>query len=330
MAFHSAPSGLAFSISEAIAGVVNTITGTGHSLPSVCQQPQHGNTTDGRPITVADYADHSVPKLKVGGRVVDLFNGAHFDDLLRDTPDDIRPPSIILFHDSQDTSCQEKVKGMNYQHAAENKFPSRERLLIAEYDTYSAPKRAWYKFTPEMDLQARFNAKACPSLIFVPRKCNGWTEWCVQGKDPTDDNISIIGCKDFKEQCTGFVMYDAAKHGDDWVAWVKQRVEREGEPKISPFLQTYAEQNRWLREREGTTTNTFLRNAYLSHAFPAFTETGFKAMPTPKPVQEFLDKFLEKYKGHRKVEHWDAASTQVGAGVGVCWSDWVCLREGDG
>eukprot|EP00954_Amorphochlora_amoebiformis_P008964 697213-Amorphochlora_amoeboformis.AAC.1 len=28
----------------------------------------------------------SVPKIEVGGRVVDLFNGEHFDDVLMDTP----------------------------------------------------------------------------------------------------------------------------------------------------------------------------------------------------------------------------------------------------
>lgn len=44
---------------------------------------------------------------RIGGRVVDLLNGEHFDDILKDTPNELRPGGILLFFRSEDRACKE-------------------------------------------------------------------------------------------------------------------------------------------------------------------------------------------------------------------------------
>lgn len=197
---------------------------------------------------------------------------------------------------------------LRFDKIAETELPARERLFVARYDLYSAPRRAWYKFTPEMDLEKRFNVTGCPTVAFVPRHCNGFTEWCVQGKDPTNDQIEILGCENFKEQCTGVTFWN----GEGSLSkWINDKVKSEGEPKISPFLRTYAEQGEWLARRERTTCNTHFRNVYMSQAFPAFAERGFLAMETPKEMQDWFLDFHKRHEKSRRKEFWDAESTQL-------------------
>lgn len=62
-------------------------------------------------------ADHKgLPKFEVGGRVIDLFNGEHFDVIMRDTPDEMRPPSLIAFHGYK--SCPGEFNALHFQHVA--------------------------------------------------------------------------------------------------------------------------------------------------------------------------------------------------------------------
>eukprot|EP01084_Bolivina_argentea_P150249 262400_1 len=118
--------------------------------------------------------------LYVGSRVMDLMNGEHFDNVLQDTPDHMRPPAIVLFHDPMMTECKSKYDSMDYIDAVTYQLPSRAFLFATRYDIRAAPQRTWYKFTPERDLAKRFGITQCPSLVWVPSKCSGWTDWCVR------------------------------------------------------------------------------------------------------------------------------------------------------
>lgn len=258
-------------------------------------------------VTVVDFSDHTLPKFRVGSRVADAPHGQYVDDILRDTPDDLRPPSLIAFHAAERPECASAYAALDFEGRSERELPARERLFIAQYDVDYAHRRAWYVFTPEMDLEARYNVSACPAIVFVPRKCDGFTEWCVESRDGPN---SIAGCADFKEQCSGVEQWDGS---GDWVAWAKERIEREGEPKISHFMESYAKQGQWIQSRQRTTSMTYERNMYLSPAFPAFTATGFKAVQTPKEVQDWLVGFAKRTndKGRRRTEQWAAESTQM-------------------
>jgi len=123
------------------------------------------------------------PPLFVGNEIVDLLDGEHFDAILQDATDDVRTASAIVFWDSFDEQCSAVYAEKFYPVLKNRKkeLPPREDVLVALYDMGAAPKRAWYEFTPERDLAARFGVQDCPSLVFVPRKCTGWTK-CVSAR----------------------------------------------------------------------------------------------------------------------------------------------------
>jgi len=260
-------------------------------------------------VTVIDYMqDH--PKVRIGHRVVDLFSGWHFDDILMDSPDEIRPPSVVAFFDSSNPKCLASYKRLNFDSIAERQLPARSRLFTARYDMHSAPKRPWYEFTPEMDLQKRFNVQSCPEVVFTSSKCDGMTEWCVRGQDEENPDLVVYGCDDYKESCPS--EYRKVWDGKtNLVEWINKLVEDEGVPKLSEFLGSYEMQGRWMKEREYTTSNTHFRNIYMAQAFPAFTPRGFKAVETPKEVQDWLLSFRDRQSRRRKTERWNTVSTQM-------------------
>jgi len=258
---------------------------------------------------VVDYSSHDLPKVRVGHRVMDLVHGGQFDDILQDTPDEMRPPAVVAFYDSSDPVCMDKYNHLKWDLIAEQELPPRERLFVARYDMHAAPRRTWYKFIPELDLAARFDVDACPQVVFAPRACNGFNEWCAQGPDPANPAVTVMGCKDFVDQCIGTEKWDGVY---DLKAWILARVRREGEPEISPFLRTFKEQGEWIKRRDSTSVDNQMRNLYLSPAFPAFSKTlGFKAMPIPQPFHEWLLEFYQRRLPSRRVETWDSESTQM-------------------
>jgi hypothetical protein len=256
-------------------------------------------------VVVADYADHNLPPLEIGGRVTDLTNGQHFDNLMQDTPDELRPPSLIMFYGHK--RCPEFDAEHQFTGAAEASLPSRERLMIAKYDLDSAPVRAWFKFTPEMDLAKRFGVTAC-ALALAPRSCDGLTKWCEKKSDMPD--VRIAGCEDFVDKCGPLVKIWPLADGN-WQQWVLDYVRMEGEPEISPILGSYQDQGRWMIERDEVTTDNELRNLYLVEAFPAFTKLGYLPMEIPPSINEWMLDFWHRRKRNRVIEQWDASQTQM-------------------
>lgn len=51
---------------------------------------------------------------------------------MQDTPDELRPPSLILFHGFE--TCADADSKLKFRSTAETVLPSRERLMIAMYD----------------------------------------------------------------------------------------------------------------------------------------------------------------------------------------------------
>lgn len=252
-----------------------------------------------------NFADHTgLPKVEIGGRVIDLFSGEHFDVTLKDTPNEMRPPAIVAFHGFQ--SCPKEFKELRYREAAENELPSRERLLITKYDMDAVQKRLWYEWVPERDLAKRFNVTRCPTIAFVPRKCNGWTKWCERTRE---GDVSVMGCENFVEQCSDVEHWDGT---GSWVDWVKERIEREGEPEISPVLGSYADQEAWHKARDECTVQEHTRMVYYPPVTPAFSPEGFLPLPTPPEMQNWLLQFYHNYSksGRMKLESWDAGLTQ--------------------
>lgn len=259
-------------------------------------------------VRVADFAKKDLPSVRLNERVVDLMSGMHFDNLLQDTPGELRPPSLVLFEGYE--TCPDADRELEFTRLAETVFPSRERLLIARYDIDSCPVRAWFKFTPEMDLAERFDVKKCGTVVFVPRHkdCDGFTEWCEYKTD--DPKVTKVGCEDFKDKCAPHVLkWDKST---SLQAWVQTQLKTQTEPEISPVFGTYANQRQWITGRDDTTADNELRNYFLVEAFPAFTPLGFSNVPIPKEMNDFLLGFWNRRKlTSRVTEGWHHASTQM-------------------
>lgn len=235
---------------------------------------------------------------------MELFDGEHLDVILRDTPDPMRPPSLIAFFGHK--TCPSALDDLDFKKIAEHDLPSRERLLIAKYDIDAAPLRSWYEWVPERDLATRYNvtADACPTLAFVPRHCNGWTEWCVQ---EVDGDKTVVGCADFGEQCSGVEHWDGT---GSWQKWVEALIDREGEPQVGPVVGSFEAQREWIIARDDSTSSERARAMYMPPAVPSFSETGFKSLPTPPEIQDWLLDFYHRHYDQRKVEPWTAGLTQ--------------------
>eukprot|EP01084_Bolivina_argentea_P051963 95497_1 len=253
--------------------------------------------------------------LYIGSRVMDLMNGEHFDNILQDTSDRMRPPSIVLFYDPSDSECLTTFNAMDYQDNVEYNLPSRGFLFAGKYDTNAAPQRLWYKWVPERDLAARFGVTACPSLVWFGASCNGATEWCVREEI---DGVQYMGCDDFVEQCTDFEIFDGKIDDQEtWVKWVKAKITDATRPglggaKPGSVFHDYKAQERWISGRDSTTTRTQLRNNWAAAALPAFSEKGYKAMKMPEGLWREYKEFYMKWR-HKKVdENWNShGQTQV-------------------
>lgn len=270
-----------------------------------------------------DFSANKLPKVEVGGRVIELFDGNHFDEQLSDTPDELRPPALIAFYGSK--TCQGEFDSLRFRQVAERTLPARSRLMIAKYDMDAAPHRWWAKWTPERDLQKRMNVTACPSLVFVPRACNGRTEWC---EERTEGAVTVLGCDDFKEQCANTKQFKFSglkqptrwqkmwgsapqQGGDDWIGWVNKLVHDEGEPKINPQYGTYAKQDRWLTTRDGVTVENQMWIYWLNQGIPSFSDKGYKAMQIPEHLQSQLIEFYANNKKSAKWSTWTDTDTHL-------------------
>eukprot|EP01084_Bolivina_argentea_P182589 315170_1 len=261
-----------------------------------------------------DYSSWT-PMIETGGRVIDLLNGEFFDEHLRDTPDHMRPPAVVAFFDSFDAECTQKYQDLDFEDTATFQLPSRAFLFTARYDMGSAPKRTWYKFIPERDLAKRFGVTECPSIVFVPPECNGFTKWCER---ETIDGITYLGCDDYVDQCAGeytiWTLND--KQNPDYKTWINTLVEgarlpQIGGPKLTgpnkSQFNTMEDQERWLKGRDSSTERENYRNNWIASALPAFSELGYAAAKmTPEHRAEFIQ-FYKKWRHNRLPENWNSA-----------------------
>lgn len=249
-------------------------------------------------------------KPEVGGRVVDLLNGEHFDDVLRDTPDELRPGGVVVFYRGSNADCRDRFDALKLQSVAETRLPARERLMVARYDIDLQGKRQRTDFSPEQDLPSRFgldtDGESCPAIVYIPRACNGHTDWCV---DDADAPVSAVGCAAFREQCSGWRVWDGE---GSWVDWALAQIESEPWPALDNYFSSYEQQGQWIRRRETVTTTTHMRNNFLAPNLPKFSKTGTKMIKIPDALMQELVAFYDKWLPKRVNEPWDVGgATQM-------------------
>eukprot|EP00471_Norrisiella_sphaerica_P003140 CAMPEP_0184486480 /NCGR_PEP_ID=MMETSP0113_2-20130426/7966_1 /TAXON_ID=91329 /ORGANISM="Norrisiella sphaerica, Strain BC52" /LENGTH=600 /DNA_ID=CAMNT_0026868377 /DNA_START=118 /DNA_END=1920 /DNA_ORIENTATION=+ len=242
-------------------------------------------------------------KPEVGGRVIDLFNGEHFDDILQDTPNGLRPASVVFFYRSKDERCRVAFEEMEVTTAAEKLLPPRERLMIAKYDIDMHDQRLLTEFSPEQDLPKRIGLddhSACPTVVYVPQSCDGHTDWCTE---TVSTGVEKVGCNSFVDHCKS--KYRVWNDEGDWQTWLNLQIASEPYPPLDVYFDNYKAQAEWITRRETVTTNTYIRNNYLAPSLPKYSETGTKMIKIPEPLYKELLDFYNKYLPSRSVESWD-------------------------
>jgi len=68
---------------------------------------------------------------------------------MQDTPDELRPPSLIFFHGFE--TCPKADDQFRFRQLTETKLPSRERLMTATYDMVSLETNNFKKFIKKMN-----------------------------------------------------------------------------------------------------------------------------------------------------------------------------------
>lgn len=223
-------------------------------------------------------------------RIVNLISGVHFDEYLQDMGGQFG--SVIAIHKG----------GEHFLHEIYDKLPERKTLFLGEYDVDAVQKRIWYNWIPEMDLVKRWKIKNFPTYVYINKKCTGVFEWCVN--HTIDEDLKVMGCENFVDFCVPKHFY-SHRHMDV-IEWIKHQMHKDSlERRRYHFL------DEKLEERDWTTNDNQLRNIYLAHAFPNFTETGYKPMKTPQPLQNFLLNFMAQEDTIKHLEQWDNSSTQL-------------------
>lgn len=255
-----------------------------------------------------------LPKVRIGGRVIDILNGKHFDEILEETPDGMRPPGVVLFYDSFNEECSDEASIVEELLKDTSVLPDREGLMVGRYDMVANELRTWYEFTPEMNLTARMGITSCPELVFVPPHCRGNTEWCVKPHvDQDEDPLTYeVGCEDFVDHCGHTVVHKLKLQPSvDMLSWLKNLLSVFPKPTLRDEFSSMDAQRKWLRDRDITTTDNQLRNLYFPKEIPKFTKLGFEVIKTPPEFEDWLLDFYERYKHNGKVENWHSDATQL-------------------
>lgn len=237
--------------------------------------------------------DHSHPSKRpvlINHKIVELVDAEHFDWLLQNLRDEERPNSLIVIWNSSDTDCTEAYRSYRIETST---FASRNHLLVGVHDTSPRAIRTWYVQTPEMNLPGRFGVeteRSCPEFVFVPRSCNGMTEWCVG--EEIQLGVHQIGCDDFNA-CKDFAIFPKQDASIDLKTWVREKLQDFGVPsKIG--------KNRGYQARTQTTVT---RNTFVPPAVPKFSVEGFQVMKIPQKMYEEMLEFQQKWASRRFCEH---------------------------
>eukprot|EP01084_Bolivina_argentea_P092801 166936_1 len=258
-----------------------------------------------------DYSEWT-PQLQTGGRVIDLINAEFFDEHLRDTPDLMRPPSIVAFYNSFDKECLSKYESFDFEDIVEFQLPSRAWLFAAKYDIGAAPKRTWYKFIPERDLAKRFGIITCPSFVIVPSECNGHTQWCQR---EIINSVTYLGCDEYIDQCAGKYIIWNKQNNTNLLDWITKTLNESPKPQLGGSVlsgpnalnfTSMRQQESWLKSRDRVTQRENYRSVWVAPALPAFSELGYKVrVMEPSHLNEFK-RFHNKWKRtHREPENTD-------------------------
>jgi hypothetical protein len=234
-----------------------------------------------------DISPRDKTPLLINHEIVDLVDGEHFDFLMQNLYEESRVAALILFWNSSDATCVDRVKRMSPKYERSEITGPPSELMLTMFDMSSRSQRLWYPLTPERDLIGRFDVVECPSLVYAPRSCHGQTDWCV--KQRISETTIEIGCDDFQDSCPTYEsMYLSESNVSHWGSWLTNQQRLYGLP---PKPLKNSEYEAYIER----TQTTVLRNSFMPPHTPKFSKQGFKVMDIPSDFYQEIRKFYYQF-----------------------------------
>lgn len=101
---------------------------------------------------------------------VNFVSAIHFQDLIRDTPYRLRPPTLLAFTNMSDETCAQEFAELKFRNSG---LPDRRKLLVGRYDMEAQHSYQWFNFTEDMDLPMQLGVRKCNSLVVIPPEFTG-------------------------------------------------------------------------------------------------------------------------------------------------------------
>eukprot|EP00656_Telonema_subtile_P008502 TRINITY_DN13964_c0_g1_i2.p1 TRINITY_DN13964_c0_g1~~TRINITY_DN13964_c0_g1_i2.p1 ORF type:complete len:398 (+),score=85.05 TRINITY_DN13964_c0_g1_i2:201-1394(+) len=209
-------------------------------------------------------------------RVIPLFHGHHFDDLMNDCTHEC-PPVLLGFYTSQ---CAADFSRLRFSAG----MPPREELFMGTYNVSSA-KSVWFEHTQGTNLATRFGvdlSETCPQLLYVPHK--EWQQKHVFAPGKTDQK---------------------------WQAWVSEQM-RDWKVHVKAVpVKERTVHRRELASRDQD--SSFRWSAIMRQApqLPGYTKLGFKLVEMPEEVSTLVNSFYERHRSNVNTEGFYAGYTTI-------------------
>jgi hypothetical protein len=224
-------------------------------------------------LGAAPFAVDSAP------RVVPLFHGHHFDDIVEDCTDAC-PPVLMAFYAN---SCASEFADLRFKAAG---MPRREQLFMGKFNVTSL-EDVWIEHNDKTDLARRFGIDleqgGCPQIMFSPfnhwdkkqiytpsqNKDVSWQQWLNQKL--MDDHVS-------------------AERGDHEVMEVSIGGSNTMVPKQDHVL------SRELSSRDQDSSFRWSSIMRQTPVLKGYSELGFKLIDIPKDVFEVISSFYDRHR----------------------------------
>lgn len=210
---------------------------------------------------------------------VSFVSFLHFQDLIRDTPYNLRPPTLMAFINNSNEECAIKFSELKYSTAG---LPNRHKLLVGRYDMQSQYSYPWFKFTDDMDMPKIFGITECPTLVMIRPEYSGRA-----GENDTLNHVTWDG-------------------RGNWRDWAKTTIATMREPDSDADWPLQR-----ISNRDQVETRTHMRISKVPARLPKYTELGYKKIPMPDDLYDAMMTFFKNNEDKRSSEVWDPVSTQL-------------------
>jgi hypothetical protein len=251
-------------------------------------------------LGAAPYAVDSAP------RVIPLYHGHHFDDIVEDCTASSCPPVLIAFYGS---SCASDYAQLRFSAVG---MPRREQLFMGTFNVSSLAD-VWIEHNDKTNLASRFGIDlekgGCPQIMFSPY--NAWDKKQIYNPEIMSTGVS------WQQWLAEQFMDDhvSSKRGDHEA----MEVNIHGKNTMVPSQDGHLA--RELSSRDQDSSFRWSSIMLQTPVLKGYSELGFKLIDIPKDVFEVVSDFYHRHKkqsstegfypGYTTINHREVPTTMV-------------------